>query len=152
MSHSSVEIYLHVIFSTKNRSPLIPFDLENRLYSYFGGIARKRQVPILKVNGMSDHIHMMLKLHASVALSTLMKELKSYSTSWMKTQGIKDFSWQEGYGAFSCSVTHIDALTKYIENQKEHHKTDTFDQEIDNLNKLWGIKWMADVNNKDQSP
>jgi len=146
MAHSFVEIYLHVIFSTKNRLPLIPHDLESRLYSYFGGIARKRQVLILKVNGMSDHIHMMLKLHASVALSLLMKELKSYSMSWMKTQGVKNFSWQEGYGAFSCSVTHVEALSKYIENQKEHHRTDTFDQEIGILNKLWGIKWMVDTN------
>ncbi len=76
MSHSFVEIYLHIIFSTKNRLPLIPQGLESRLYSYFGGIARKRQVPILKINGTSDHIHMMLKLHPSVALSLLMKELK----------------------------------------------------------------------------
>lgn len=144
MSHSSVEIYLHVIFSTKNRCPLIPQNMESRLYGYLGGIARKRQVPILKINGMADHLHIMLKLHASVAVSVLLKELKSYSTGWMKKQGFKDFGWQEGYGAFSCSVTHLEALTKYIENQKENHKARSFDQEIEILNRLWGVNWVVD--------
>lgn len=143
MSHSSVEIYLHVIFSTKNRLPLIPENMESRLYGYFGGIAKQRQVPILKINGTADHLHILLKLHASVAVSVLLKELKSYSTGWMKKQGFIDFSWQEGYGAFSCSVTHLEALTKYIENQKEHHKTRTFSQEIEILNRLWGVNWMV---------
>jgi REP element-mobilizing transposase RayT len=93
---------------------------------------------------MADHLHIMLKLHASVAVSVLLKELKSYSTGWMKKQGFKDFGWQEGYGAFSCSVTHLEALTKYIENQKENHKARSFDQEIEILNRLWGVNWVVD--------
>lgn len=145
MGHSSVEIYIHVIFSTKNRLSLIPHDLENRLHGYITGIAKEKKVPILKINGMQDHIHILLKLHASVAISELLKELKSYSTAWMKKQGIKDFTWQEGYGAFSCSITHIDALTKYIENQKEHHQTHTFADEIANLNRIWGCHFAPEL-------
>jgi putative transposase len=144
MSHSCVEIYLHVIFSTKGRAPLIPQNMESRLYGYFGGIARERQVPILNINGTSDHLHMLLKLHPTVPVSVLMKELKSYSSSWLKKQGRKDFAWQEGYGAFSCSITHLGAVTKYIENQKEHHKTRTFSDEIEALRKRFGIKWTVD--------
>ncbi len=152
MSHSCVEIYLHVIFSTKGRLPLIPQNMETRLYAYLSGIARKSQVPILKINGTSDHLHILLKLHATVSLSILLKELKSYSTGWMKNQGCMDFGWQEGYGAFSCSVTHLDALSAYIDNQKDHHKIRTFAQEIEILNKRWGSKWMMDSIGIVQSP
>ncbi len=144
MSHSCIEVYLHVIFSTKGRLPLISHAMEDRLYTYLGGIARKRNVPILRINGTADHLHILLKMHASIAISILLKELKSYSTSWMKKEGMVDFAWQEGYGAFSCSITHLDALIKYIDNQKEHHKSKTFDQEIQILNKHWGIKWLVD--------
>jgi len=145
MSHSCVEIYLHVIFSTKGRLPLIPQNIENRLYGYIGGIARQQQVAILKINGTKDHLHILLKLHASVTVSTLLKELKSYSTGWMKKLGFADFGWQEGYGAFSCSISHLDALMQYIENQKAHHETQSFAQEIESLNKRWGVKWMHDI-------
>lgn len=145
MSHSCVEIYIHLIFSTKGRLPLIPDTMENRLYGYLGGIARKRNVPILKINGTNDHIHILLKMHACVELSVLLKELKSYSSGWMKKQGYQDFGWQEGYGAFSCSVNHVETLSKYIDNQKEHHKTHLFTQEIDAINEKWGIQWIVDV-------
>ena len=141
MSHSCVEIYIHAIFSTKNRMALIPQNLEERLYGYFSGIAKERKVPILKANGMADHIHLLLKLHATTDISTLLKELKSYSSTWMKKQGVIDFAWQDGYGAFSCSITHVEALIKYIENQKEHHKTHSFDEELAKLNKLWGCQF-----------
>ncbi len=146
MSHSCVEIYLHIIFSTKDRQPLIPQNMENRLYGYMAGIAQKQQVPILKINGVSDHLHILLKLHSTVAVSTLLKELKSYSTGWMKKQGFLDFGWQEGYGAFSCCGSHLEAVTKYIENQKEHHKTRTFNQEVVSLNERWRTGWLINLN------
>ncbi len=125
MSHSAVEIYLHVIFSTKGRLPLISENLENRLYACLGVISKENKCPILKINGTHDHLHLLVKLHSTVAISVLIKELKSHSSGWLKKQGVDDFSWQEGYGAFSCSVTHLDPLKKYIDNQKEHHKTNT---------------------------
>jgi REP element-mobilizing transposase RayT len=151
MSHSCVEIYLHVIFTTKNRINIIPQEMEDRLYGYFGGVAKNHKTPILLVNGMPNHVHLLLKLHPSVALSTLIKELKAYSSGWMKDQGVKDFNWQEGYGAFSCSVTHLDPLIKYIQNQKEHHKTRSLEEEIAVLNKAWGVQWMADSNDNKSS-
>ena len=144
MAHSCVENYLHIIFATKNRDSLIPLEIEGRLHSYLAGIAMNRNVPILKVNGTDDHLHMLLKLHPAVALSTMMKELKAYSTSWIKKEGFNQFGWQEGYGAFSCSKSHLEKLTKYIEIQKEHHRYKSFNNEIEELNKKWGTSWMRD--------
>ncbi len=128
MAHSCVEIYVHLIFSTKRRRPLISNDMEKRLYGYLSGIAKKRNIPILSINGTNDHIHILIKLNASTPISILIKELKSYSTGWLKKQGVLNFEWQEGYGAFSCSITHLKKLVKYIENQKEHHKVESFEQ------------------------
>jgi putative transposase len=137
-------MYIHVIFSTKNRLPFIPLDLEKRLFGYLGSIAQEHKSPILKINGMPDHLHMLIKLHATTPLAVLLKELKAYSSAWIKKQNVKDFAWQEGYGGFSCSVTHLDALTNYITNQKEHHRTVTLDEEIAALNRIWGVNWMID--------
>jgi REP element-mobilizing transposase RayT len=139
-----VDNYLHIIFSTKERLPLIPKEMENRLYGYLGGIARKRESPILKINGMADHLHILLKLHPSVSLSTLVKELKSYSTGWMKKEAVADFGWQVGYGGFSCSPNRLSGINKYIDNQKEHHKTLSFKDEIEIMRQRFGIKWVLD--------
>ena len=144
MAHSCVENYLHIIFSTKNRDCIIPSTLDTQLHSYIAGIAKQRQVPLLRINGTEDHIHILLKLHPNVALSTLLKEVKAYSTSWIKKQGCTHFAWQEGYGGFSCSFSHLKRLKKYIEIQKEHHKKITFKEEIDTLNRQWGTTWMND--------
>jgi putative transposase len=89
-------------------------------------------------------IHLLIKLNATTPLSVLIKELKSYSTGWMKKQGFSNFAWQEGYGAFSCSITHLKQLINYIENQKEHHKVKSFEDEIEKLNRLWKTQWKVD--------
>jgi len=122
MSHSCVENYLHIIFATKNRDPLIHPEIEKQLHSYIVGVSRKRKVPILKINGMADHIHILLKLHPSVALAELLKEYKAYSSSWMKKCGYSQFNWQAGYGGFSCSKSMLKSVIIYIQNQKAHHK------------------------------
>ena len=100
MSHSCIENYLHIIFSTKNREPFIVPEIEERLHSYIVGISRQRKVPILKINGREDHIHILLKLHPSIALATLIKEYKAYSSGWMKKCGYPQFNWQEGWWFF----------------------------------------------------
>ncbi|MCE5293130.1 MAG: IS200/IS605 family transposase [Chlamydiales bacterium] len=151
MGHSCVEVYIHAIFSTKNRFPLIPEELETRLYAYISGVAKQNNIPILDINGVSDHIHILLKLSSTITISTLLKELKSYSSAWMKKQNIKDFAWQEGYAAYSCSITHVDALKQYIATQKEHHKTVTYVDEIIRLNKLWNTNFSPDAKSDTES-
>ncbi len=141
MSHSCVENYLHLIFSTKNREPLIHPDIEERLHSYIIGVSREQRVPILKINGIEDHVHILIKLHPSIALATLVREYKSYSTAWMKKNEYSDFSWQAGYGGFSYSKSMLEPVIKYISNQKEHHRSETFKEEIEIIKKNWGIEW-----------
>jgi putative transposase len=89
-------------------------------------------------------LHILIKLHPSIALSTFVKELKAYSSSWMKKTMVPDFGWQNGYGAFSYSKSMLPSVSKYIENQKEHHKTQTFKDEINLLKSQWGIEWNFD--------
>ena len=144
MAHSSTEIYLHVIFSTKGREPLIRPAIEPRLYKYFGGILAKRSVIIMRLNGTENHVHILFKYHPAVALSTIMKELKAYSTGWLKKEGYTDFAWQEGYGAFSCSKSHLPVLYNYIDNQKEHHKRLTFEEEVQSFESKWKMAWTLD--------
>ncbi len=144
MAHSCVQNYLHIIFATKDRSSLIPMEIETRLHQYMCGISRESKSPVLQINGTDNHIHILLNLHPAIALSTLVKEVKSYSTSWIKKEGFGSFSWQEGYGGFSSSKSHVEQIRRYIENQKEHHKLKSFDDEIELLNRQWGTTWMQE--------
>lgn len=144
MSHSVIENYLHIIFSTKDRLPLIPSEMEGRLYAYLRAIASKRCSTIVRINGVSDHIHMLVNLHPDAPLSVLVKELKSYSTGWLKREGYSSFSWQVGYGAFSCSKILLDRLIGYIDRQKEHHKKTTFAEELQWLNAHLASKWIIE--------
>jgi len=141
MGHSCVENYIHLIFATKHREDLIVSAMESRLYSYLGGIARQRKSPVTIVNGTTNHIHLLLRLHPTVALATLVKELKSYSTGWMKKQNYTGFSWQAGYGGFSVSYSMVDTVSKYIECQKEHHQLHCFNEEIESLISRWNLQW-----------
>jgi REP element-mobilizing transposase RayT len=142
MSHSCVEVYLHVVFATKNRDSLIPAEMESRLHSYIGGIARKRNIDLIRINGMLDHLHLLFKLHPDVPIAVLLKEIKSYSSGWIKKQGFENFAWQNGYGAFSCSYGHLQQVIEYIERQKEHHQQHSLEEEINQINKKWGTTWM----------
>jgi len=115
--------------------------MENRLYSYLSGIAKSKKSTILNINGMNDQIHLVIHMHQDVALSTSVKETKSYITGWIKKRGYTEFSWEEGYGSFSCSKSLLDPLLKYVENQKQQHKKFSFKEEIEMLENKMGIKW-----------
>ena len=141
MAHSIVENYLHIIFSTKYRSVPIHSSLEERLYSYIVGISKQKNVTILRINGTDDHIHILLKLHPSVALADLIRDYKSYSTAWIKKNGFPNFAWQIGYGGFSYCRSLLKSVMNYIDNQKEHHKTHSLRDEVEMLKKQWGIDW-----------
>ena len=122
---------MHIIFSTKHRQPLINENIEHELYSYLGGTCKILDCPPIKVGGHYDHIHILCMLSKKVALVKLLEEVKSHSSSWIKTKGeeFKNFYWQDGYGAFSVNPTEIDVVADYISNQKIHHRTKTFQEE-----------------------
>jgi putative transposase len=131
MSQSLARNYIHIIFSTKNRQPLISESIENELFDYLGGVCKELDCNPVQVGGYLDHVHILCTLSKKIALMKLLQEVKQNSSKWIKTkdESLKDFYWQDGYGAFSISPTNVDVVANYIATQKEHHKTHTFQDE-----------------------
>ncbi len=131
MSGTFSQIYIQVVFAVKGRESLIQTTWEEELYKYITGIIRNKGQKLLAINGMPDHIHILVGLKPSCCLSDLVREIKKSSNDFIKEKGfIKyKFNWQEGYGAFSYSHSALDNVIAYIENQKQHHRTKTFKQE-----------------------
>jgi REP element-mobilizing transposase RayT len=132
MGHTYSNLLIHVIFSTKDRRPIIRADFSQRLHKYLGGLARQEFGKAIKVGGTEDHIHGLISTRTDVALAQAMSRWKSLSTGWIhKTiAGAADFAWQGGYGAFSVSQSNAVAVIAYIEKQAEHHARQTFAEEF----------------------
>ncbi len=131
MPQSIAYNYLHITFSTKYRVPMIDEAIEEELFKYIGGICKNLECNPIKVGGYRDHIHILCVLSRKIALMKLLEEIKSHSSKWIKTKGdqYKNFYWQRGYGSFSVNPAEIDVVIRYIENQAEHHKKRTFQDE-----------------------
>lgn len=125
------QIYIQVVFAVKGRESLIHTSWEEELYKYISGIVRNKEQKMLSINGMPDHIHFLIGMKPSCCLSDLVREIKKSSNSFIKEKKLSrfKFQWQEGFGAFSYSHSNLDAVIKYIEKQKEHHKKRTFKEE-----------------------
>ena len=143
MAHSYISAYIHYIFSTKNRQKIIKPELEERLWPYMGGIARENKMKALAIGGDEDHAHVFLSLPSTLSISKAIQLIKGASSTWVsKTfDEFKDFQWQEGYGAFSVSISHIENTINYINNQKEHHKKQTFQEEYLMILKNHGVEY-----------
>jgi putative transposase len=139
MSHTHASIRVHVIFSTKDRKHLIPVEIQPRLWGYMGATANNLGVAVLAIGGISNHAHLGLAVPPSMKVAEVVQKLKANSSRWMTTEHVKHFSWQTGYGAFSVSIAHADALVKYIQNQPEHHKRESFEDEYERILKKHGI-------------
>lgn len=131
MAQTLVKIYIHVVFSTKGRQDRILAEIEEELFAYIGGVLRKHQSVLLAANGTVNHVHLLISLSKNVSVSDLLRELKKASSYWIKTKNakFKEFRWQAGFGAFSVGQSQLGAVKKYIANQKEHHKTEKFEDE-----------------------
>ena len=129
MPQSFVSNNVHIVFSTKERKPLIPSDQQKRLWAYLGGIAKNVGVTPMAIGGMPDHVHVLAALPAELAIAKFVNVLKSNSSKWMHERGV-EFGWQKGYAAFSVSTSNLSSVTEYIENQAEHHKKRDFKQEF----------------------
>jgi putative transposase len=143
MPQSLAKILVHIVFSTKNRAPLIAEEIEKELFSYQAAILREHKSNALIINGTADHVHILCTLPRTIALSKLLEEVKKSSSKWIKTkgQGLRDFAWQNGYGAFSISPSVVDRAKAYIANQKEHHRTQTFQDEFRKLLERYQIDY-----------
>src|SRR5690349_13853523 len=132
MPHSFTDLLFHAIFSTKGRARLIADVIRPDLLAYVGGVVRKSGGKALLVNGVSDHVHMLMRLPADVALSECLRLVKSNSTKWVhdKWPERRDFAWQIGYAAFTVSLSQRDRVYQYIANQEEHHRHHSFADEM----------------------
>lgn len=146
MSQSLSKLYIHIIFHTKYNQPLISSDIEIELYSYIGGIIKANESIPIKINGVADHVHILLIMSKNISLAKLVEEIKKGSSKWIKTKGekYKNFSWQGGYGGFSVCQSKLDTVVQYIENQKEHHLKVSFKEEYIQFLKEYGIDYNED--------
>jgi putative transposase len=129
MAHSYPNILVHCVFSTRERQSSIPDELQPSLWKYIAGIGINHGISVLECGGTRNHAHILMALPADISLSKAVQIIKANSSRWVRDQGV-DFAWQEGYGAFSVSASHVKAVRAYIRNQAEHHKKRDFEQEF----------------------
>ena len=132
MPQSLAQLYTHLIFSTKNRVPMISNEIQEDLRAYLGGILRELNSPAITAGVVKDHVHLLYRHSKNISLAKLVEEVKKSSSKWIKTKGntYNKFFWQNGYGAFSVSASKLDAVTHYIQNQEDHHRVVTFQDEF----------------------
>ena len=142
MSQSLVAMNVHLVFSTKQRMPLITNELQPRLYRYIGGIVRGEAGCLLTIGGMPDHVHLLISMGRTISLADLVRQIKSNSSRWVHEElSMPEFGWQAGYGAFSASESQMPIVRRYIENQAQHHNTLTFQDEFRELLRRHGLEW-----------
>ena len=143
MGQSLVKNYIHIVFSTKHRKPLIFQPVEAELHSYLGGICNNLGCQVIRIGGYTDHIHILCMLSKKITLVKLLEELKSHSSRWIKTKGgvYTNFYWQDGYGAFSVNPSEVEVVKHYIANQKEHHSKKTFQDEYKAFLKKYDVEF-----------
>lgn len=131
MGNTYTQIYIHYVFSTKNRKPTILPRFESRLWAYLGGIARANEMIPIAVGGVQDHVHALIVIPSTMNMCKSIQLLKGGSSKWVNDNFFRDrsFRWQRGYGAFSVSESMIPKVVNYIKNQKEHHRAKTFKEE-----------------------
>jgi REP element-mobilizing transposase RayT len=140
MPQSLSNIIVHLVFSTKLRSPFLEESWRIPLHRYIGGIMRAHHVPLIAINSTTDHIHLAFDLPRTMTVADLVKNVKTGSTLWIKSEyGLPEFYWQQGYGAFSVSPEHREALIRYITNQQEHHRNTSFVDEYRKLLNKHGV-------------
>ena len=131
MANTYSQIYIQIVFAVQNRDALIQPDWETELYKYITGTVQNKGQKMLAINGTSNHIHFFIGMKPSCCLSDLVREIKKSSNTFIKEKNFSKFhfQWQEGFGAFSYGHSQLTDIIHYIENQKTHHKKQTFKEE-----------------------
>jgi putative transposase len=143
MAQTLVKLYVHIIFSTKNRANLILPEIEEELFAYIGGISNNNNSKLVGANGTENHIHLLVSMSKNIEFSKLVGDIKRDSSKWIKTKGnsYRAFQWQDGYGAFSVGYTQLEDVKKYIANQKEHHAKISFEDEFRYFLKKYAVEY-----------
>jgi putative transposase len=148
MAHTFTNILVHAVFSTSGRTPWLNDDLRPEMHAYLGGILRRlNAVPII-VGGTSDHVHLLARLPADLAVADCLRVVKTNSSRWLNERSAKDrrlqrgsFAWQPGYGAFSVSESKRSAVIRYLQDQEQHHRRISFQEEFLKLLKNHGVEF-----------
>ncbi|MDQ3472613.1 MAG: IS200/IS605 family transposase [Acidobacteriota bacterium] len=143
MPQSLSAVLIHLVFSTKNREPLITPAIELELHPYMAGIFRNLKSPSLAIDGTADHLHILFSLSRTRALADVVEQVKTGSSKWIKTKGreFRNFHWQKGYGGFSIGQSGVQLLKQYIAGQKEHHKKTSFQNEFRQFLRSYEIEY-----------
>ena len=143
MSHSYNSCYIHYIFSTKDRQPWMTEELRTRLFEYMGGIAKTHHMKSIRVGGIANHVHQLVSIPSTLPVAKAIQLIKGNSSKWIHESfpHHRYFAWQEGYGAFSISVSQIERTVAYIENQPEHHRVKTFEEEFVQILQKHGLEY-----------
>ena len=131
MANTYTQIYIQTVFTVQNRISLIRSDWQEELFKYITGIVQNNGHKLIAVNGMPDHLHLFIGMKPNQSLSDLMQDVKGDSSKWIHEKGFVKgrFEWQAGFGGFSYSISQIDEVVKYINNQDKHHRTKSFIEE-----------------------
>lgn len=143
MAQTLVSLLVHVVFSTKHRADSIRPEIEHEMFAFMAGILTNKGSRLLAANGTENHVHLLISLSKNIALSSLIQELKKSTSKWIKTRGpgLREFHWQDGYAAFSIGESNVDALKQYIARQKEKHQQKSFESEVTEFLKRYGIEY-----------
>ena len=143
MSQSLSCVFVHVVFSTKDRAAVLDSSVRPALNGYLATVARNAGCECFRAGGVADHVHLAVRISRTITIAQLVEELKTSSSKWLKTQStaLTGFAWQRGYGAFSIGPASLEALTRYIDTQEEHHRTRTFQQEYRKLLERYGVDY-----------
>ena len=142
MSSTHLSLHYHVVFGTKHQRPLIAADWRSRLHAYLGGAAKTLDIIPEAIGGVAEHVHLLLGMRATHRLADVMPDLKRSSSAWVhETIGDRDFEWQDGYGAFTVSVSLLETVGNYVAHQEEHHRKKTFQEEYMELLRRTGVEY-----------
>ena len=143
MANTYTSLHYHIVFSTKNRVPSINQEIEQRVRAYLGGVARKHGMTALQVGGTEDHIHVLVMTQPKLSPSQVAQFLKGDSSRWIHEEipALRDFAWQDGYGAFTVSKSNLPEVVRYIQRQREHHRKKSFQEEYLEFLQKHGIQY-----------
>lgn len=143
MANTYTSLHYHLVFSTKNRERWIVPDIEGRVWSYLGGIAKENKMTPIQIGGVEDHVHILVGASPTLAPSKIAQLSKGGSSAWIheKFPDMKAFAWQDGYGAFTVSRSNLDEVATYIRGQREHHRHKTFQEEYITFLRKHGVQY-----------
>jgi REP element-mobilizing transposase RayT len=143
MPNTYTKIYIHVVFAVQGRQNLLQVQWRSQLYKYICGIVNGKKQKVYAIGGVADHIHILLSIKPDIALSDLIRDIKTSSAKWINDQKLiaGKFHWQEGFGAFSSTQSQLDSIIQYIHQQEKHHQKQSFKQEYQGLLQKFEIEY-----------